>query len=526
LHDIFEQRLTRLLDADGGASLRGGLVGLEKEGLRVDAATAALAQTPHPTALGSALTHPYITTDYSEALLEMVTPPMNDRRALLAFLRDAHKFVYDQLDGETLWAASMPCLGADTTRVPVARYGSSNAARMKTIYRRGLGHRYGRTMQVIAGVHFNYSLPETFWPLFRELEGTGEPMQDFVADCYMGLIRNLQRLGWLIPYLFGASPAVCKAFLQGRETDLERFDADTYYYPFATSLRMGDIGYQNSLEEGRGFKANYDSLDSYIRSLTWAIETTCPENEEIGVVVDGNYRQLNAAVLQIENEHYSTIRPKQILQWLEKPTLALRRRGVRYVELRSLDVNLFEPLGVSEDQLCFLETLLIFCLLNDSPRITPTEIKDIDRDQILAAHRGREPDLILQCVRGALPLKERAGQLLKAMLPLAEVLDGGDPQRPYSRVVRQQLEVAADPQMTPSARILEQMRGEGLGYREFATYISQQHHDYFAALPLSSERRDFFIREAYESRERQQELEESDDQPFERFLQEYFAQRE
>lgn len=520
-----ERRLTRLLDADAGASLRGGLVGLEKESLRVGAG-GVLSQTPHPRSLGAALTHPYITTDYSEALLEIITPPMSDRRAVLAFLRDAHKFVYDRLDGETLWAASMPCVGEDGAGIPIARYGSSNAGRMKSVYRRGLGYRYGRTMQVIAGVHFNYSLPDAFWPLFQELEGIGGRLQDFVSDSYMGLIRNLQRFGWLIPYLFGASPAVCKSFLAGRRTDLVRFDFSTYYHPFATSLRMGDIGYQNSLEEGRGFKANYDSLDSYIRSMTWAIETPCPENEAIGVVEEGRYRQLSANVLQIENEHYSTIRPKQILEWLEKPTLALRRRGVRYVELRSLDVNAFDHLGISGDQLCFLETLLIFCLLNDSPRITASESRAIDRNQLLAAHRGREPGLLLQCGELAVPLQERARELLVRMLPLAEVLDGRDPERPYSRAARRQLEVIAEPELTPAARILAWMRKYQVGFMDFAGHMSRVHHDYFDALTLPPARHRFFAREAADSHERQRELEAADTRPFDRFLEDYFAQRE
>jgi glutamate--cysteine ligase len=280
------------------------------------------------------------------------------------------------------------------------------------------------------------------------------------------------------------------------------------------------------LEEGRGFKANYDSLDSYIRSLTWAIETPCPENEAIGVVENGQYRQLSANVLQIENEHYSTIRPKQIQEWLEKPTLALRRRGVRYVELRSLDVNAFDPLGVSEDQLYFLETFLIFCLLNDSPRITASESRAIDRNQILAAHRGREPGLALQCGERAVPLKERARELLARMLPLSEVLDGNDPGRSYSRVMQRQLEVAADPEMTPAALILARMREYGVGFLAFAGHMSRAHHDYFDALTLPPERHRFFAREAADSHERQRALEEADDRPFDRFMEDYFAQRE
>jgi len=470
------------------------------------------------------LTHPYITTDYSEALLELITPPQRDKGQAIEFLRDAHRFVYEHLEGEILWATSMPCLLAGGEDIPIATYGRSNAGMMKTVYRRGLGLRYGRTMQVIAGVHFNYSLPEAFWPLFWELEGCNIALQDFVSESYMGMIRNLQRFGWLIPYLFGASPAVCKSFVHGRSTDLQEFDASTLYYPYATSLRMGDIGYQNSLEEGKGFRANYDSLDAYVRSLTWAIETPCLDYEQIGVVEHGNYHQLNANVLQIENEHYSSMRPKQILQGLEKPSLALRRRGVRYVELRSLDVNAFEPIGVAEEQLYFLEVFLLFCLLNDSPRIAATEAKMINANQIRTAHRGRELGLRLQQKDRAITLRDWAGELLGEMAPLAALLDQGDPQAPRSGALVMAQERVTHPDATPSARMLEEMRTQGEGFFDFARRISWEHRAFFAQTPIKEERRAEFERLAQASHTRQRELEEADDRPFARFLEDYFAQ--
>ncbi len=524
MYSTMQQRLERLQQMDGCASLRGGLVGLEKECLRVGL-DGTIAQTPHPRSLGSALANPSVTTDYSEALLELITPPMQDRQAVLSYLRHAHKFVYDHLGDELLWATSMPCVLAGGENIPIARYGDCNAGLMKTVYRRGLGHRYGRSMQVIAGVHFNYSVPEAFWPLYQGLENTALPLQDFVSDAYMGMIRNLQRLGWLIPYLFGASPAICKSFVGGKDTDLQSFDDTTFYYPYATSLRMGDIGYQNSLEEGRGFKANYDSLDAYVRSLTWAIETPCPDNEAIGVLHDGEYQQLNANVLQIENEHYSTIRPKQPPQWMEKPTLALRRRGISYVELRSLDVNAFDPLGVSEAQLYFLEIFLLFCMFCDSPRITASESKIIDRNQILSAHRGRDPALRLHAQAGDIGLRDWARRLLQAMGPLAEALDGADPQRPYSGTLDHQMAVAEDPRSTPSARMLAEMEERGEGFYDFAERMSQAHKDCFAQFPADAGMLRRFEEEAATSLRRQREMESLDEISFERFLKEYFDQK-
>ena len=400
---MLEERLARLHNSGQRGVLSGGRVGLEKEALRVSA-DGMISRAPHPAGLGSPLTSLYITTDYSEALTELITPPLSTGRQALDFLRDAQQFVVSRLQDEILWATSMPCVLQGGEKIPIAEYGSSNAGMMKTVYRRGLGHRYGRVMQVISGVHFNYSLPDTFWPIYQRLEQNGGDSRAFRDAHYFGLIRNLERHGWLVPYLFGASPAVCKSFLEGKSSTLQAFNDTTSYEPFATSLRMGKIGYTNRQEECVGVKACYDNIEAYVASLTRAIETPCSQWEKIGVEVNGRYEQLNANILQIENEYYSTVRPKQVLEGLEKPTLALRRRGVRYVELRSLDVNAFHPLGVSDEQVLFLEAFMLYCLLQTSPTIRSREQKEIDRNLERVAHQGRDPSLQLLRDGGAVSL--------------------------------------------------------------------------------------------------------------------------
>jgi glutamate--cysteine ligase len=520
----YDERLTRLARAPLGDCLRDNFVGLEKESLRVSPA-GTIASTPHPAALGSALTHPFITTDFSEALLEVITPAMTDKQEILGFLRDLHVFVYSHLGEELLWATSMPCILEGAGNIPLARYGSSNAARMKTVYRRGLGNRYGRAMQVIAGVHYNFSFSDAFWPLYRDLEAGGAEPGHFRSEAYMALIRNLQRFGWLVPYLFGASPAVCKTFVQRRQTDLDELDRSTYYCPHGTSLRMGDIGYQNRQTAGTGMKASYDNLDAYVRTLTWAIETSCPHYEAIGVRVGEHYEQLNANVLQIENEYYSTVRPKQLSEWMEKPSLALRRRGVRYVELRSLDVNAFHPLGVAEEQLEFMEAFMLFCLLMESPRIGTGERKAIDENLLLVAHRGRDPSLELDRNGSGVRLRQWAAEVLDAMAPAAELIDGGSGGR-CADSLSLQLEKVRDPELTPSARMLAEMRANSESFFEYARRTSHGYRDRFRGLSLSAEREALFKRLSRESWKRQRELELSDDIGFDEFLAQYFAQRD
>jgi glutamate--cysteine ligase len=518
-----EEQLDLLLRDGDPALLRRGLVGLEKESLRVSA-EGGIAHTPHPAALGSPLTHPWITTDYSEALIEFITPPTRGVENALAFLEELQAFVYERLGDEILWATSMPCVLSRDGSIPVAVYGSSNAGRMKHIYRLGLGYRYGRVMQVIAGVHFNYSVAEDFWPMYQELAGDSGSLREFRDDAYMGLIRNLQRHGWLVPYLFGASPAVCKSFLEGRPTRLQELDATTYYERYATSLRMGDIGYQNRREEGVGIKACYDCVESYVDSLARAIATPAEPWERIGVKVDGEYRQLNANILQIENEYYSTVRPKQPAEGLEKPSTALRERGVRYVELRSVDVNAYHPLGVDPVQVRFLEAFMLFCLLAESPRIRLQERWEIDRNLEQVAHRGRDRNLrLMRYGRGVL-LRQWADRVLDAMAGICEVLDGDDPERPYSTALDRQREKVTAPEITPSGRMLQEMRDRGEGFYQFARRLSHMHRAHYRQVELSPQCRVTLEREARASRERQAAIEAADEVDFDTFLARYQAQ--
>ena len=521
--DSVQGRLARLASEADIKLLRDARFGLEKESLRVSA-TGGMALTPHPTVLGSALTHPDITTDYSEALIEFITPPLPGVADALDYLADLQAYVYHRLDNEILWATSMPCVLSGDHNIPVARYGTSNAGHMKHVYRVGLGNRYGRVMQVIAGVHFNWSFADDLWPAYRLIEGRVCGLRDFRDQRYMAQIRNLQRFGWLIPYLFGASPAVCKSFFQGQATNLPSFDETTYYAPHATSLRMGDIGYQNSREEGLGIKACYDDVQSYADSLLKATMEPAAAWEALGVREGDEYRQLNANILQIENEYYSTVRPKQVLQGLEKSSLALKKRGIRYIELRSLDVNAYHPLGLDETQGRFLEVFLLFCLFADSSTIDARERREIDRNLLDVAHRGREPRLVLQHRGVRLPMRAWALEILESMLPVCEMLDSIEGGAWFEDAMDDQIAKVRAPELTPSAKMLEEMRDKGEGFYQFARRLSHQHQRYFLERRLSPEVIAALDARGAESLAEQQRLEAEPQVDFDDFLAQYFAQ--
>ena len=524
-HSAIPCTLQGLIDLNQHQLLKLGLKGLEKESLRISE-SGVIAQTPHPKALGSALAHPYITTDYSEALLEFITPPFADIKQTLEFMHQLHQFVYPLLGQEMLLAASMPCGIDGDLSIPIAEYGSSNIGRMKHVYRKGLWHRYGRTMQAIAGIHFNYSVPEVLWPILHRNSGSEKPLDEFISHAYFGLIRNFHRQGWLILYLFGASPAICKSFFNSRPhmlREFAEFDKNTVYHPYATSLRMSDIGYKSKNQAG--LKINYNSLDGYVDSLSAAINTPYPEYEKIGVKVDGEYQQLNSNILQIENEFYSTMRPKQIAKSGEKPTLALKRRGVLYVEMRSLDLNLLNPIGIDESTARFIEAFLLSCLLHDSPRQAEDEFQINNSNQLLVANQGRKPGLQLNRSGEAISLEDWAHDILSAMQPICALLDQGTIDRPYQLALQHQFAVVDNSALTPSARILACMKENAREFGCFATNTSMLHKHYFNAQPLPPELQQQFADMAAESLKKQAQIERKDDLSFDDFLARYFAQQ-
>lgn len=526
MYQLFQQRLSLLAASDFEEALSSSKIGLEKESLRV-LPEGGISQMPHPVAWGSALTHPQITTDFSEALAELVTPPCDSVTEVIQSLDDIQNFVYRNLDNEILWATSMPCVVAGETSIPLAQYGSSNAAQMKTAYRRGLGLRYGRAMQVIAGVHFNYSFSDKFWSHYQQLLNNTDVSQDFISEQYMGMVRNLLRYGWLVPYLFGASPAVCKSFLNGKQTILQEFNSNTYFEPYATSLRLGDIGYQNNKEDLAGIKACYDSLEAYIKSMQCAINTPYPGYEEIGVKQGDKYLQLNTNILQIENEYYSSVRPKQILQGNEKPSTALRKRGIAYVELRSLDVNAFDPHGINSEQLYFLEVFMLFCLLQPSPELSKSEVAAIDENLLLVAHQGRKPGLDLQRVNlrqetEKISLQDWAAELCNKMKPVASLLDRANHSENYFSSVKAQIASVFDPELTPSARMLAEMKENDEGFFHHAQRMSKYHYHYYKTHPLADDKVKAFEKMASESLAKQQQIESEDAVSFDEYLESYF----
>ncbi|GLU35850.1 glutamate--cysteine ligase [Trinickia caryophylli] len=498
-----------LTSSAAGDVLARGLRGIEKESLRVTP-DGSLAMTPHPRALGSALTHPSLTTDYSEALLELITPAEHESAQTLARLDELHRFVYAALGDELLWTDSMPGLLPEDDEIPIAEYGTSNIGRLKHVYRHGLALRYGRTMQCIAGIHYNYSLNEEAWRLVHAAEPSAATAVDFQSARYFGLIRNFRRTSWLLMYLFGASPVIDARFLRGRPHALEAFDATTLYRPYATSLRMSDLGYSNTTAQA-ALRPDYDTLAGYLDALSRAVSEPYAPYEKIGTHRNGEWVQINTNVLQIENEFYSTIRPKRVARSGERPLHALSTRGVQYVEVRCLDIDPFEPSGISLETARFLDAYLLVCALDNSPPMPAEAHAEANANFGRVTLEGRKPGLALTREGRDVPLAQWAEELLAKTRVAAQALDalaGGDA---HVRAVDAQRAKLADPESTPSARVLRTMRERGQGFLEFGLAQSRSHAAYFRAHPLDAEAASAALELAARSLEEQAQLERSEE---------------
>ncbi|HDS0916371.1 TPA: glutamate--cysteine ligase [Pseudomonas putida] len=496
------------------------LHGIERECLRVTD-EGRLAQTPHPEALGSALTNEQITTDYSESLLEFITPALADPAKVLESLEETHRFVYTKLGEEYLWSPSMPCTLPAEEDIPIAEYGSSNIGKLKHVYRKGLALRYGRTMQCIAGIHYNFSLPEALWPLLREAEGSTQDNRDYQSSAYIALIRNFRRYSWLLMYLFGASPALDKGFLRGRPHQLEELDAETLFLPYATSLRMSDLGYQSNAQAG--LTPCYNNLASYTDSLRKAVGTPYPPYVEVGTHVDGEWVQLNTNILQIENEYYSNIRPKRVTYTGERPIQALTSRGVQYVEVRCLDINPFLPVGIDLTEARFLDAFLLFCALEDSPQLDNGECGQCTDNFLTVVKEGRRPGLELHRNGQPISLKDWAGELIERIRQLANLLDQAQGSDEHAKALDAQQAKVDDTSLTPSAQVLAHMTEHDESFVQFSLRQSRVHAETFREQPLSHEKQQAFETLARESLAKQSELEQDEVGDFDLFVGAYQA---
>ncbi len=497
------------------------LTGIEKENLRTTK-SAHIAQTPHPSSLGATLTHPFITTDYSESLLEMITPPVNSQTALFSWLEKLHTYIYSHLGQELLWAPSMPCTIASPNDVPVAQYGPSHQGRMRTLYRVGLGHRYEKKMQTIAGIHFNYSLPQSFWQIWHDMQASKQNLQMTIDSSYFAMLRNYLRHGWLIDYLFGASSAFDRSFLSHNPpAGLLAYKNNTYYAPYGCSLRMSDLGYHNKTQ--KELNISFNSVQEYAQGLAHAIHTPYPPYQEIFKKY-GADAQINANLLQIEAEFYAPIRPKRVVSKTQRQSQALLKQGVEYLEVRAIDINPYEPCGITKQQVCFTEMFLLYCLLQDSPDFTDQDYKIASENTQKVVLEGRKMGCELQAfnTQQAVLLTQWAETIFESLNQIADFLDKHTQDKRYTHAYNYYKEKIAHPELLPSARMLDDLFTNYESFTELGLELSQKNKDYFLNKHVSELEMADLNQLTQESLQKKQQIETEQTGSFAEFLNDYF----
>ena len=498
--------------------------GIEKESLRVTK-SGTLSQNTHSKLLGSALAHPQITTDFSEALLEFITPPLTDANDTIQILEDAHCYTQQNISDELLWTSSMPCQLNGDSSIPVGIYGSSNIGKMKHIYRVGLGHRYGKLMQTVAGIHYNFSVSDDMMDIFRKAEKSDLSLKDFKTKNYFSLIRNFRRHYWLLLYLFGASPAVCRSFAKNRKHNLIEFAGDEHslYLPYATSLRMSNLGYQSKNQEN--LIISYNSLDGYIKTLRSQLTEPFADYEVIGLKDSyKNYKQLNSNILQIENEFYSPIRPKRSSKTGQAPLRALSEEGVEYIEVRCIDLNPFLPLGIDRDQIDFMDLFLLTCLLSESLPSDQGEHTRILNNQKTMVNEGRSPDLMLHDTDGPRSFENWSKSIFQEMYVLADILDKKIQTKRYNGVLKKYEVLIERPSLTPSGKILDTMKKSQKTFFQLAMDLSLKSNEYLRRKEFGPDKIKKYTDMATQSHKDQSIIEAADSMTFSKFLKKYYEQ--
>ncbi|BBI01322.1 glutamate--cysteine ligase [Buchnera aphidicola (Nipponaphis monzeni)] len=479
--------------------------GVERETLRITL-NGEQSIKNHPKSMGSPLTHKWITTDFSENLLEFITPANKNIDVLLMLLKDIYRYACKNLNQELMWPLSLPYLNTYNNPIRIACYGTSKIGQKKTLYRKGLQNRYGYYTNIISGVHYNFSLPWSFWKAWTNVTHV-DNSKDVISSGYLGLIRNYYRFGWVIPYFFGASPVISSCMIKNKKKysfiTIPK-QKECVYLPWATSLRISSLGYNTSISNKLCIK--YNCLSNYIKKIKYATSTPYPKFVKIGTNdVQKNPKQINTNLLQTESEFYSQIRPKRKIILNESPIIALENRGIEYVEIRSLDVNPFSSIGITKQQILFLDLFLIWCTILDSPYIDHSELRSIHNNWEKVAVQGRNSSLQVIINKKEILLTKIIQLILRDLFKISEIFDKFFHNGQYTFTCIKLQQFLRYPHLTYSANILNNIMYEG--FKNFGLKLSNQYFNKHLQEPFEYLKSSFFIKEFLHSHKLQKIIE-------------------
>ncbi|MGL4991411.1 MAG: bifunctional glutamate--cysteine ligase GshA/glutathione synthetase GshB [Sarcina sp.] len=333
--------------------------GLEKENLRVDK-LGMLALTDHPKEFGDKKTNPYITTDFAESQIEMVTPPCDTIDSVYEFMGALNDIVSTQLKGEYLWPQSNPPILPDESKIKVSNFKGQD----DEIYREYLANKYGKKKQLISGVHFNFSYKDDFLKLLYKKNFEKEySFMEFKNKIYLNIARNFLRYRWLLVYLTAASPVFHKTYASDCLENTQKISDDSFCLNNTYSLRNSDCGYKNT----KDFFVSYNSINEYANDITTAIKE---------------------GFISREKEYYSPIRLKSIGGSSKSEDLL--KYGIQYLEIRILDLDPTTEFGVSKDTLKLMHAFLTHMMFKENKHMNFDDCKEANYNDMIVTSYGRK----------------------------------------------------------------------------------------------------------------------------------------
>ena len=345
--------------------LRGNF-GVEREGLRVGV-KGELSKNKHPKVFGNKIMNPYITTDFSESQLELITPVFNTSKEVYDFLNALYDIVALEIGDEYIWPESMPCIIPEDREIPIATFCKCKQGEEARAYREELLRKYGGKIQLISGIHYNFSLDDDVLNKLYENSSKKEDFKTFKDSLYLKIVRNYLRYRWFLIYLLGSTGVVHSSYKGECLKKLDNISQGAYSCECIVSYRNSDCGYGNRVT----LFADYTSTREYVNSVK---------------------RFINDGLIQSPKEFYSSVRPKgknpnKILE-------SLLDEGIQYLEYRSIDINPFSKGGISLEDLEFLELFNLYLLFKEESNYKDWQIDGLENQKNIARNGGLDIELI------------------------------------------------------------------------------------------------------------------------------------
>lgn len=416
--------LNKIKKLFSSSEILSGNFGIERETLRLDE-NGYLAKTDHPEVFGDKSHNPYITTDFSESQIEVITPAFKSVEEAYNFTRSLYDIVAMEIKDEYLWPESMPCIIPEDKDIPVAKFNGSSKESQE--YREKLLIKYGGKKQLISGIHYNFSFDEAIIKKLYEDSEEKLSYKEFKDSIYLKVVRNYLRYRWLIVYLFGAAPIVHESFINSCKCPLKEVNHNEYSSLGAISHRNGKCGYKNKID----LFPSYNTVSEYLESI------------------DGYIKD---ELIDSHKELYSQVRlkPSDTKNFKE----SLLKDGIKYLEYRTIDINPFEKGGISLEDLRFLQVFNIYLLTKEESNFENWQEEALENQQLIAVH-GVD-DIELKFNGKSISKIDFGLEILNEIMIINDELNLG-----FKDVINNMIAKLKDSKLTYSYKITEKIKEEG-----------------------------------------------------------------